>query len=174
MEKPSKDPAAVDDVKVIKARGPWKTKSNGELMVLYALAYVDIDAYFEYDDKELARIPGDIRGLRSYTVRNLSEGELGGNEFHRIRKEMVFVLEGSVRWGCVDLFGGGAEFIITPENGVFVPSFILHTYEVLEEGSGLLVIANTLFDSEDPRTHDTYSLEKFHELQKQYMSKKGS
>jgi len=157
---------SINDVKKIATRGPWRTKSNGQLMVLFALSEIDLQSYFSYDQKELAQIPQDIRGLRSYTVRDLPQSEVGGGEFHRIRKEMVFGLEGSVKWQCEDLFGNKTETIITPNVGIYLPPYILHTYEVIEDKSGLLVIANTLFDPDDSRTHDTYSQKEFIELQK--------
>jgi hypothetical protein len=43
--------------------------------------------------------------------------------------------------------------------------FILHAYEVLEEGSNLLIVANTLFNPNNSKTHDTYSIKEFRELQ---------
>ena len=160
--------STVADIQTIESRGPWTTKSNGELMVLFALNYVDLQKFFSYDEDELKRIPEDLRGFRIYTVRNLPKPEIGGGEFHRIRQELVFGLEGSVNWSCQDVYGQSREFVITPEIGVWVPPFILHTYQVREKNSGLLVIANTLYNHDDSRTHDTYGLNKFRELKKQY------
>jgi len=45
-------------------------------------------------------------------------------------------------------------------------AFYLHSYQVLEEGSKLVAIANTLFDHNDPQTHDTFSSSEFQKLQK--------
>ena len=52
-----------------------------------------------------------------------------------------------------------------------MPPYILHSYMVLEEGSGLLVLANTLFNPEVKETHDTYSMQAFRELQLSYAKK---
>ncbi len=160
----------VEEVIVCEARGPWTTKSGGELTVLSALPFsTTIDQFFNYKEKELAKMPKgfDIRGLRIYSVRNLSAHQIGGMEFHKIRQEMIFCLEGSVRWECEDVFGNKKNWMLTPGIGVWMPPYILHTYKVLEEKSGLLVVCNTLFIPEDKRTHDTYSKEEFLKIQKQ-------
>lgn len=166
MEKSNRAVSTVDDVQIFETRGPWDTKSGGKLNVLFAMPLATLkDRYFQYENTELDLIPGDIRGLRAYTVRDLPNGRIGGTEWHRIREEIVFALEGSVRWMCEDLLGGQREFILDTGVGVWMPPFILHTYEVKKDKSGLFVIANTLFVPDDPRTHDTYSVETFRELQ---------
>lgn len=170
MKKSNIRPARVNEVQVINARGPWETKSGGKLTVVSAFSQIDLSKFFAYNNvDELNRIPEDIRGLRIYTVRDLPKGQIGGTEFHRIREEAIFGLEGSVKWECEDVFGNKKVLTISTDVGIWMSPFILHTYEVMDEGSGLLVIANTLFNPEDPRTHDTYSAEEFHELQGQYI-----
>ncbi len=52
------------------------------------------------------------------------------------------------------------------QNGIWLPHFILHTYEVLVEGTELAVVANTTFDPEDSQTHDTFSAAEFREIQR--------
>lgn len=157
--------APVDAVEEFRVRSPWKTKSDGKLHARFALPFTVVHRYLTYDEEELARVPLDIRGLRCYTVRDLPKDGIGGTEFHRIRDEIVVGLDGSVEWECEDVYGARRTYTITPSNGVRIPPFILHTYRVLEEGSGLLVFANTLFDPEDPRTHDTFSRDEFRALQ---------
>ena len=168
MDKPIHRPATIAAVETLVARGPWATKSAAELMVLCAVPRFPLDRFFAYDKEELERIPEDIRGLRIYTVRGLPRGKIGGTEFHRIRQEIVFGLEGAVRWTVTDLFGRRKELTLTPKSGVRTPPFILHRYEALEEGSGLLVVANTLFNPEDSRTHDSYPEAEFRKLQETY------
>jgi len=163
----------VSDIRILNANGPWKTKSNGLLMVSLAVSLETIQRkFFHYNETELKKIPEDIRGFRIYTVRNLPKGQIGGTEFQRIREEIVFRLEGRVKWICEDLFGEKAEFVLTPEIGLWMPPFILHTYEATYENSGLLVLANTLFRPENSRTHDTYSMDIFKELQKNFKNHK--
>lgn len=164
------DVPTVEDIRVVETCGPWETKSGGQLEVLFALSLNEVWVKcFGYRDEELDRIPKDIRGLRAYIVRGLPEGGIGGKEFHRIREELVFVLAGSMLWVCEDLFGGRKEFILDPSVGIWMPPFIMHTCTVLEEDSVFLIVANTLFDPDDPRTHDTYSREAFRELQTEHM-----
>lgn len=143
----------------------FKTKSGGTLAVLFALPFNLVATFFEYDPRELAKIPKDIRGLRSYQVSNIPSGQIGGTEFHRVRQEIVFGLKGQVRWECQDLFGKTKEFILTSENGIYMPPSILHTYYVEENESGLGVICNTLFHLPAcEATNDTYSREEFESL----------
>jgi len=170
MEKLDRAVPTVNDVQIIKTRGPWNTKSGGKLNVVFAIPLATVqDRFLHYEAAELRRVPGDIRGLRAYTVHDLPNGRIGGTEWHRIREEMVFALEGSVRWVCEDLLGGKKDLLLDPSVGVWMPPFILHTYEAKEERSGLFIVANTLFVPDDPRTHDTYSMETFRELQAEYV-----
>jgi len=158
----------IKDIQEIKAKGPWKTKSDGDLMVAFALSdKIDLPKFFKYNHQEMKNIP-DIRGLRCYTVRNLSKDQIGGGEFHRLRQEIVFALEGSVQWECEDIMGNKKIITITTQNGFWLPPFILHSYVVLEEGSGMGAIANTIFDPKYPQTHDTFPLEEFRQLQEKY------
>ena len=157
----------IGQIKILDTRGPWITKSGGTLMVrAYLPLAMVMQEYFRYDTSELQDVPSDIRGLRFYTVRNLPSGQIGGTEFHHIREEMVIGLEGKLRWKCEDVHGNKKEFMLTPENGIWMPPFILHAYEVLDNNSGIFVVANTLFVPDDTRTHDTFSTEKFRELQR--------
>ncbi|QQG46263.1 MAG: WxcM-like domain-containing protein [Candidatus Niyogibacteria bacterium] len=156
----------VRDVMSFSPRGPWDTKSGGKLTVLLALPYNKvIQQFFRYDASELAHVPSDIRGFRSYTVMNLPCGRIGGTEFHHIREEIVFCLNGQILWKCEDVHGSIREDTLNIGDGLWMPPYILHTYEVLQPDSGLIVLANTLFTPDDPQTHDTYSIEEFKKLQ---------
>lgn len=169
MDKPVFEIATVDKVRTIESRGPWDTKSGGKLNVLFGLGNDVIQAdFFSYQPLELSKIPADVRGLRSYRVSDLVKGSIGAKEWHRLRNELVFVLEGAVKWTCEDVYGGKQEFIIDGQSGVWTPPFILHTYEAIADNTQILVIANTLFLPDDPRTHDTYTTDEFRELQTQY------
>lgn len=159
--------STVDQIEVLEAHGPWTTKSGSKLWVRSALSLNIMEDYFQYDPNELVRIPEDfeIRGFRQYTNIGMPVGNMGGGEFHRIRKEMIFGLDGETFWECEDLNGDKREFILTPEMGIKFAPFIMHTYQVRIDNSGILVVANTLFDPDDPRTYDTYSREIFTSLQ---------
>ena len=169
--------SSVDDVvplhqnfrdRKLKRPGPWESKSGAQLSVVFAFSQSDLERkFFRYSDKELERIPKEfeIRGARLYCVAGIPRGSIGGTEFHRIREEMVFGFAGAVRWMCEDLSGAKREFVITKDIGIWMPPYVLHTYESLEDNSGLLVFANTLFDPDDSKTSDSYSAEEFLALQ---------
>jgi hypothetical protein len=167
------NPATISDIEVYTPKGPWGTKSGGNLFVLAALSAKRLkEGFFRYDPRELAEIPEDIRGLRLYSVQNLLKGRIGGGEFHRIRREILFCLEGEVLWTCNDLFGGETGALLRQNEGILVPSFILHSYRVKKGKASLLVIANTLFNPADTGTYDTYSAEIFAEMQNRICNRK--
>lgn len=161
-------PKSVAQIGVFPNEGPWPTKSNGELNILFArhLSYIT-GLFFEYDAQELEKIPRDIRGLRMYRVDNIPKGGVGGKEFHRIRQEIIIPIKGRLVYKCEDLFGKKWNFDLTPKTSIWVPSLIMHTYEALEADTAFLIIANTLYDATDKETWDTYSLEEFRALQKE-------
>ena len=154
----------VYDSKVITPRGTWKTKSQGELFVLMAFEPDIFGSFFSYNPKELEGLEVDIRGFRIYTVRHLPKGQIGGTEFHRIRQEIIIGLEGLLWIQLEDIFGNSRIISVKPSMAVWLSPFILHTYKSSEDNSGLLVIANTLFDPANPATHDTYNRGEFEKI----------
>lgn len=162
-------------------RGPWKTKSEGTLNVTLALPrevwpWIQRD-FPNYDSMELARIGNglafDVRGFRVYTVEGLPAGAVGGTEFHRIRKEIIITSQGDVEWEFEDLTGVTHELHMPAGRAFYMPAFIRHTYTVTEEGSGLVVVCNTLFDPDDPRSHDTYNDAQFRELKEALLQRRN-
>lgn len=160
----SSESPSINDVIVTEAGGEWPTKSGGTLNVLYKLNWNIVERFLRYDDTELQNIPVDIRGLRSYRVKNIPKGVIGANEWHKVRNEIVFVLKGKMKWTCTDIYGDSKEFILDGTQAIFTPHHILHTYEGLEEDSTISVLANTLFDANNPATFDSYSSEEFEDL----------
>lgn len=176
--------------------GPWKTKSGGELRVLFFVPYSNLAAiktdalspvkslfkigpqiastYFLYEKAQLEKIQQDIRGYRSYTVRGLKDGSVGAMEFHMLRKELLFVLGGSAEIEVEDVYGGKKTFTINPSKGLYIPPSILHTYKILEDNTALLVLANTLYVPEDIATHDSFSIEEFRKMQHSLSMPKGN
>ena len=152
---PEKSAPSVKNVTEISIRGPWKTKSDAELSVLFALPYQVVTTMFSYEQRELDKLSQDIRGLRTYTVKNIKPGKVGGGEFHRIRTELLFALKGEVEVTCEDLQGAIAASTLDQKKGILIPPFIMHTYRALSEAD-LLIIANTLYYTDDPETFDTY------------------
>lgn len=157
-----KTKATIHSVQEFQIRGPWVTKSKASLDVLAALSHEQTSQLFAYDEDELSAVDEDIRGLRVYRVSNLQTGAIGGNEWHRIKKELVFVTRGSIQWSLRDQNGETKECILTPNNcSLLIPPYILHTYEVLEDDSEIIVITNTLYNVDNSKTFDTYPIDTF-------------
>ena len=166
-------PKAVSQLVVFPTEGPWKTKSGGELNILFArhLSFIN-GLFFEYAAEELEKIPRDIRGLRMYRVDNIPKGGIGGNEFHRIRQEIIIPIKGRLAYECEDLFSRKRNFDLTPETSIWLPPLVMHTYEALENNNAIIVVANTLYDAADKETWDTYSVRDFYNLQKEFQKKR--
>lgn len=174
--KPVNDPATVDDVVELAVDGPWTTKSKGELDKLFELEFDKLfhGGYLDYNATELSYLPKDIRGLRSYTVHKLQPKQndgtqtIGGVEYHRIRKELLFVLEGAATIELEDVYGKTKKVSLDQRRGLYIQPFILHTYWIDANNTRLFVVANTCFNANDERTKDTYPAPVFRELQKHY------
>ena len=66
-DKPTYAVSTIGDIKELPKKGPWPTKSNGQLNVLFGIDFINItEKYFHYEESELSKISNDIRGLRSY------------------------------------------------------------------------------------------------------------
>jgi len=160
-------PSSISDIQVIKVKGPWNSKSGGLLNVGFALPREALTAFLDYDNPEFTAIKErsgvDIHGLRLYTVKKIPKGSIGAKEWHKARSECVSVLAGKALWQCVDLHGKKREFVLDDSISVIVPPCILHTYQALEDDTHIQVICNTLFNPEEPSTHDTYSYESFYD-----------
>lgn len=159
---------SVADVQQLDWEGPGKSKSGGDLWRLcqFPITFVQ-ETFLNYDPEELKQISVDIRGLRVYQVKGFKKDKPAGFEFHRVRKELFFPLEGRLEMTCEDVYGGKKIMTLEPGIGCYIPNFLLHCFKCKTNGS-FLVIANTLFDPNDKRTHDTYSIAKFRELQAKY------
>lgn len=162
-------------------KGPWTTKSNAILSVLFAQSQENLSlkqdpfelqlhhsGLFEYDQTELDHLPNyNIRGLRAYTVRDINPGEVGGLEYHRIRHELLFCTKGEVLFRLTDVQDNQETIELTPGQGIVIDPFIVHTYVAIQP-SDLFVLCNTLYDPQNPISHDTFSQEEFRELQHLY------
>jgi hypothetical protein len=165
MEVLPETPPSVADVRELRASGPWPSKSGGPLSVPISLSHAETLGFLDYDSAELARIGVDIRGLRVFFVSDAPVGGVAGRQFHRVRREIEFVIRGRVRWHFEDLYGRTKEIVATPERVVCIPPFILHWLTFEEAGSAVGTLANTVYVRDDPRTHDTYSIDVFRSLQ---------
>lgn len=168
MDTLPRNPPTVADVSELRTSGPWPSKSGGALSVPIALSHTDTRRFFDYDPAELERIGVDIRGVRVFFVSDAPVGGVAGRQFHRIRTEIAFVIKGSVRWRFEDLYGATRELRASAERVVCIPPFILHAVTFEEAGAAVGTLANTLYDRDDPRTHDTYSADAFRGLQERW------
>ncbi len=161
-----KNPPTVEEIQVFEPLGKFPTKSDTDLIVLFELPLTTFPThFFKYDTNELEKASQkDIRGLRQYNVRELLKDKIGGTEFHRVRQEIISWSEGKLTWTFEDLFGNTKEMTMDKPGGVYLPPFILHTYQPLVDNSGLWVLANTLFIEKKP--FDTFQEPIFRQLQK--------
>lgn len=135
--------------------GPWATKSGGHLNVLFNFDRAEAREYIEGSEDEPS-------GLRAYRVTGLKKGAIGGNEWHKARVEMAFVTRGALTWEITASDGTESTIESSPSTqGVIIYPNTLHTYHVEEDDTEILVITNTMFDPNDPSTHDTYSSDSF-------------
>jgi dTDP-4-dehydrorhamnose 3,5-epimerase-like enzyme len=159
----------VNDIMTIDTRGPWKSKSGGELNVLFALPQDEVTAFLDYDHPDFDFVQQEtginMRGIRVYNVSEIPKNSIGGLEWHGIRTELVSALGGKALWQCADVFGNEQEFVLDGKKSVLMPPGIMHTYVGLEDDTRLQVVCNTLFDPDNPLTHDSYSKETFVALQ---------
>ena len=165
---PPRNPPTIDAVREFRMRGPWPTKSGGYLSVPLALPPEEAAEFLLCDPAEIDRIGVDIRGLRMFFVHGVPAGGVGGRSFHRVRKEISFVARGVVRWTFEDLAGATTEIAAAADSVVYIPPFILHAMEAEDAETMVITLANTLFFTDDARTHDTYPAELFAEMQAQY------
>jgi len=156
---------SVADVRVFEVGDTFRSKSGAELLVPVTLSAANVSTLLEYDERELDRIGVDIRGLRIYYLRGGSKGAVSGNQFHRIRTEIIFPIEGAVQLNCEDLDGATFEMRVTDKHAVLVPPMVMHTMTFESAYTVLCILTNTLFYADNPRTHDTYSEDEFRALQ---------
>jgi hypothetical protein len=156
----------VSEVREFRARGSWRSKSGGILEVLFALSRAEALQFLDANSTELDRDQIDIRGLRMFVVSDIPRHGIGGLQFHRVRTEIGVTTKGTIRWTLEDLYGTEREILVPLGAALFIPPYILHTTRAEEAGSEITTIANTLYDPEDRRTHDTYPIGEFRELQR--------
>lgn len=156
--------------------GPFPTKSQGLLFVNFApdLGLEILQRFLAYDREETTRISHPMITIQEYEVMGLPRGDLknkailGGTEFHRIREEIVMCTAGQVKWDFEDVYGFKKEVVLAKGRAVWIPPFILHTYQALKKDTNLKVLCNTALYPDDPTTSDTYDTATFRKLQKHY------
>ena len=85
LEKPKVEPKTVDSIKEIKFAGPWTTKSDAQLIVLFKFGVDQVRDQLDYDESELKYIPEDAATNYRFAPIEFKDGVLevgitdGGN-----------------------------------------------------------------------------------------------
>lgn len=155
-------PATVDDAIVYESElGPWATKSGGLMNVLFGFDQTILQRMSVVDPSELALVPQLQLGIRAFHTSGLVPGTVGGKHFHRIKQEIIALPRGRVSFTLEDVYGGQCQLELdATHRSLYIPPFVMHTYTVLETAE-LIGVSNTLYDADNPATHDTYEDEPF-------------
>ncbi len=141
--------------------GPWPTKSGGLMNVLFGFGREVLQRMLNTDPHELELAPQLQLGIRTFHSTGLAAGTVGGKHFHRIKQEIIALPRGSVLFVLEDVYGGKRELTLDKTHrSLYIPPFVMHTYTVLEPAE-LIGVSNTLYDADNPATHDTYGDETF-------------
>lgn len=166
----ARDPASVEEIYCWPHKGPWASKSGGDLWLLAQFGLQTFQNFFNYDPVELARFPVDIRGYRQYIVDGIPTGSLGGQHFHRVRQSLVQVLSGRILFRFEDVYGNKRSVVLEPNIILLIPPFMYVTYEAAWAGSIFSMTVNTLY-LEGRHLHgcrDQYTEREFRELQQEF------
>lgn len=191
---------SVRGVNVYPLQGPWKTKADANLRVGFAMPFLgydlngmctletmlpnglDAEDFFAIDSNEEEKLreavqekhpdfTENISGARFYFQTGLKRRKNLAGEFHRLRREILFPIEGELEAKMQDVYGDERKFVLQQGQGVYVPPFILHSYRT-RKSCVLGVFANTMFVFHRPKgdiyVTDTYSPQDFEELKKHY------
>jgi hypothetical protein len=159
------DPARVAEIPYYAYRGPWPSKSGGDLWLVAQFGLDFIQNFFNYDPHELERFAVDIRGYRQYIVTAIPDGSLGGKHFHRVRQSIVQVLSGRIDFHFEDAYGDRRSVVLEPNGWLLMPPFIYVTYEAQLPDSSFSMIVNTKYTS---GCHDECGEQELRELQARF------
>lgn len=154
----------------IKELAPPKTKTSSleAMAMIINVRYSHEIGFFQYQLCESNKLPKSIQ--REWHKEALIKKNKGTNcTYHRIGKEMAFVLEGSILAWCEDLSGEQRTYHLDGSSGLYIPPFVAHHYHAKEK-SRLLLISDIAFELEGV-SYDTYPSKAYKNLQKR-MGKK--
>ena len=178
-QKPSQNPASIDDLFTFKINPLTNSNRPGwELAMDVNFSYregllpmqcEDINNkerpnqffknFFDINQEELSRLPLEvqeyIKGWRTYWVK-LGQGAIAGGHYHRLKKEVFTVIDGEFLFKTEDVYGKKKEQSLDKNRGMIMLPFISHEVIGMAPSSTLKVIANSAFNPEDQRTHDTW------------------
>lgn len=166
---PTYNPFSVDDAVVYESdKGPWSTKSGGQMHVIMAFDEAILKLLLVTEPEELLYAPKVKLGFRAFHTKGIEAKTEGGKHYHRIKREFICASNGALEFLLEDVYGG-KKIIILDQNtrALYIPPFVMHSYKVLKQAE-LIGISNTLYDHEDPETHDTYDRDAFNRLVSKY------
>ena len=192
-DRPSKDPLRVSETILYECDGPYKTKTGADLYVSWVLpngnnglslpGNLTLEKFMDFDKNEERELLEHFRrehplytveGLsadRFYFQPNIPMGAIAGNEFHRIRREILLPVSGRLEVELEDVYGDRRTIDLSVGGGLIIQPFIMHTIYAMEK-SATLCRANTIFmvGSEDDKVAipDTYSRETFNKLKEKF------
>jgi len=199
---PKNYPCSVSNAISYDCDGPYKTKIGAELYVGWVLPKESSPNSEDRNstalptgmtlEKFLRTDPSEIKMLMDYVRESHPNFDLdfsgdrlyfqpkmpvsnnpAGNEFHRIRREIIIPLSGKLQVELEDVYGTKRNEDLTCGRGLVIPPFIVHTFYI-EEPSSVLFRANTLFmvnqGKERIAIPDTYSREIFEKLRANFNS----
>jgi hypothetical protein len=155
-------PMSVQEVIVYESElGSWATKSGGSMNVLFGFDQTVLERMSNVDPHELELCPQLRLGIRTFHTSGLPVGSVGGKHFHRVKQEIIAMARGRALFVLEDVYCGRREITLDKTHrALYIPPFVMHTYTVLEPAE-IIGVSNTLYDADNPATHDTYEDKSF-------------
>jgi len=149
----------VADCQVYQVAGDWNSKSGGNLQVFCRIPWQEFKKFYKPLDPKIKELqayldehaPGiQMRQFRVYEVKNIPlydpqniKSGIGGKEIHVHREELMIAVDGVIGMELEDFWGEKRTVTLKAGDFLWVRPFIKHSYQCLEVGSRLVVIANT-------------------------------
>lgn len=184
----------VKDCRVYQVKGDWNSKSGGNLQVFCRIPWHEFKQFYQPLDPKIKELqayldyhaPGiamrqfrvyEVKNIPLYEEKNLKSG-IGGKEIHVHREELMIAVDGIISMELEDFWGEKNTVILKAGDFLWVRPFIKHSYQCLEAGSRLVVIANTAlvpdlrvpdypYTQGNP-TYDTFDTEIFEQMRQKF------
>ena len=165
---PRHHPTSVSQVVQFPMDAPKPTGSVGYLRTPISFDATDRELFFHCEPHELELLGLPIAGLESWEISGLHVDNSSVGEWHRLGQQVVQVTNGALLWICEDLHGKKAEFKLTPNVGIQLPTFVLSRFRALEPSS--FRVLSSVCRVLEGAVVDTYDEASFRVLQSAYCS----
>ena len=98
-----------------------------------------------------------IKPKRLFWVKNLPEGVMRGNHFHKVCNQVLICIEGKISVKLTLPDGTQTSYLLEKNIGIDLPTNHLVQYEFKSPDSSLLVIADQPYDPSDVFTKDDWN-----------------